>query len=161
MTSRSSPEAVQLDPTWKHILESASIEVFSMMAGTNLTLVDSPRNQRRGDQTAMVGMAGALCGMTIINCSFATASRLAALMLGDDAASNPASTNDALGELCNMVAGNFKAKITRLADHCMLSVPTVISGTDYVMQTSEPTDTLEACFSFESGTVWITLMIHP
>ena len=36
-----------------------------------------------------------------------------------------------LGELRNMIAGNFKLKVTSLADHCMLSVPTVITGDDY------------------------------
>ena len=38
---------------------------------------------------------------------------------------------DALGEICNMVAGNFKNKVSGLGNGCMLSVPTVITGRDY------------------------------
>jgi hypothetical protein len=66
----------------------------------------------------MVGMAGALCGMTTLWCAKVTSSRFAALMLGDAAASNPSSFGDALGEPCSMVAGNFKSKISNLDDHC-------------------------------------------
>ena len=37
---------------------------------------------------------------------------------------------DAMGEICNMVAGNFKNKIAGLSAGCMLSVPTVITGSE-------------------------------
>jgi len=36
--------------------------------------------------------------------------------------------SDALGEVCNMIAGNFKNKISGLSEGCMLSVPTVITA---------------------------------
>jgi len=74
----------------------------------------------------MVGLAGALCGMITIRCPSDTAVKLASKMAGDEAAKDPNIVGDATRELCNMVAGNFKAKVTSLADHCMLSVPTVI-----------------------------------
>jgi Chemotaxis phosphatase CheX len=35
---------------------------------------------------------------------------------------------DAFGEICNMIAGNFKNKISGLGNGCMLSVPTIISA---------------------------------
>ena len=108
----------------------------------------------------MVGMAGALCGMTTIRCTRATATKLAALMLGEEANSNPASARDALGELCNMVAGNFKAKITGLADACMLSVPTVITGEDYSMDTAEPAEGVAVALVFEGENIWVTLVTH-
>ena len=106
----------------------------------------------------MVGMAGALCGMTTIRCSSATAIRLATKMAGDEAAKDPNIVSDAMGELCNMVAGNFKAKITSLADHCMLSVPTVISGDNYVMQAVEPSEILQVALNFEASPIHISLI---
>ena len=108
----------------------------------------------------MVGMAGALCGMTTIRCSAETAIRLASKMAGDEAAKDPNIVSDALGELCNMVAGNFKAKITSLADHCMLSVPTVISGDNYILQAAEPSEALQVPLNFEGSPVWISLVIQ-
>lgn len=158
--NRPSQTHVQPDPTWRTILECAAVEVFQMMAGARLVPSPTPTADPSGKQTAMVGMAGALCGMTTIRCTSATAEKLASLMLGGDAASKPSTVRDALGELCNMVAGNFKSKISTLSDHCMLSVPTVITGEDYVMQTPDPNEGFQVALAFEGEPVWVTIVIH-
>ena len=98
--------------------------------------------------------------MMAIRCSRTTAGQLASLMLGGDAAENPSMIADALGELCNMVAGNFKAKISNLADHCMLSVPTVISGEDYCLQTSSPAELFLIPLTYQGELVWVSLTVH-
>ena len=56
---------------------------------------------------------------------------------------------DAMGEICNMVAGNFKNKISGLSDGCMLSVPTVITGSDYNLHSPADSETLELKLLFE------------
>jgi chemotaxis protein CheX len=158
--SQSAANVVHPDPHWKGILECAAIEVFSMMVGVELKPIPDVQPEPQGEQTAMVGLAGALCGMVTIRCKANTAAKLATLMMGADAASNPSDTGDALGELCNMVAGNFKSKITGLADHCMLSVPTVIWGEDYVMQTATPNEGYSVALTYEGEPVWFALVIH-
>jgi chemotaxis protein CheX len=155
-----SPAAVAFDPAWKTILECAAIEVFEMMVGVRPELNPASTGDPVGEVTAMVGLAGALCGMTNIRCPKATAVRFAALMLGEAATAAPSSSGDALGELCNMVAGNFKSKISTLADHCMLSVPTVITGGDYSMETSDPTEVVLVPLLFEGQPLWVSLVIH-
>ncbi|MFZ3217039.1 MAG: chemotaxis protein CheX [Candidatus Acidiferrales bacterium] len=168
MTNPLAQKRVPLDSGWKSVLECAALEVFEMMAGTRLTpYVAVPRDsaalttiEPQSGQTAMVGMAGALCGMTTIRCARDTAVKLAAKMAGEEAAKDPHIVGDALGELCNMVAGNFKAKITALADHCMLSVPTVISGDNYVLQAAEPSEALQIPLDFEGAPVWVSLVIQ-
>ncbi len=92
----------------------------------------------------MVGLAGELCGILTIRCSAKTAARMASRMLGTDLESAGPEKWDALGEICNMVAGNFKNKIAGLGDGCMLSAPTVITGGDY---------SLHAMFNDEVRTV--------
>ena len=149
-----------VDSEWQGILESAAQEVFLMMAGANLFLRAPSGDSPSGEQTAMVGMAGTLCGMVSLQCSTETAAKLACLMLGGQAATNRGMIADALGELCNMVAGNFKAKIDTLADRCMLSVPTVVSGGDYFMHTLQPSACLRAAFDYEDGVIWVLLTIH-
>lgn len=151
---------IKPDPHWKGILECAAMEVFSLMAGVELTSFPGSVEDRHAEQTAMVGLAGALCGMVTIRCATPTASKLATLMLRADGGSTPSMMGDALGELCNMVAGNFKSKVTTLADHCMLSVPTVIWGEDYVLQTVLPHEGFEVVLSFEGEPLWFTLVIH-
>jgi chemotaxis protein CheX len=151
---------VRSDQSWKTILECAAIEVFEMMAGARLEPLPMSGEDPVGDRTAMVGMAGALCGMITIRCSSAAAAKLASLMLDGTAAESPSTVGDALGELCNMVAGNFKSKISNLADHCMLSVPTVISGGDYYLQATSPTESFQLPLKYEGERVWIALTVH-
>ena len=159
-TSGTSHPTVHFDPNWKSILECAVVEVFEMMAGTRLELNPATDGEPQGEQTAMVGMAGALCGITTLRCSREAAARFASLMLGGDAVSNPSTARDAIGELCNMIAGNFKAKIGNLADSCMLSVPTVITGESYSMETAEPSDGFTIPLTFEGEPVWVSLVVH-
>jgi chemotaxis protein CheX len=160
MTKSSSTAAVQFDPNWKAIMECAAVEVFELMAGVHMELIAMQGEEPQGEQTAMVGMAGALCGMTTLRCSRTTAAKLAALMLGGDAASNPSMARDALGELCNMIAGNFKAKVSNLADRCMLSVPTVITGENYSMDTVPPTEGVTLSLSYEDEPIFVSLITH-
>lgn len=151
---------VQFDANWKPIMECAVGEVFELMAGVRLEPNPDPTAEQSGEQTAMVGLAGALCGMTTLRCSQVTSTRLASLMLGEEVAATPSTARDAVGELCNMIAGNFKAKISTLADHCLLSVPTVITGENYSLETSEPTERIVVTSTFEGQPIWVSLIIH-
>jgi chemotaxis protein CheX len=68
--------------------------------------------------------------------------------------------SDALGEICNMVAGNFKNKIAGLGDGCMLSPPTVITGADYDLHSLADSPGLEVKLLFEGLPIVITLQIN-
>jgi chemotaxis protein CheX len=155
-----STTVVPFDVHWKPLLECAALEVFELMAGVKLELSTSASEDSGPQQTAMVGMAGALCGMTTVRCSVGAAGKLASLMLGEDAGSNPATARDALGELCNMIAGNFKAKVNTLADHCMLSVPTVITGVSYSLDPAEPSVVIDVTLAFEGECIFVALITH-
>ena len=52
-------------------------------------------------------------------------------MLGVDEKEARAEVWDALGEVCNMVSGNFKGKTGKAGEMSVISVPTVIRGHDY------------------------------
>ena len=160
VTKTGAHAAIPFDPNWKSILECAAVEVFEMMAGVHPEIDSTVAGEPSGEQTAMVGLAGALCGMATIRCSRGMADRFASLMLGGDAGGNPSAARDALGELCNMVAGNFKGKVSGLADHCMLSVPTVITGEDYSMTPLEPSDGVTLALKLDGETIWVSLVIH-
>ena len=155
-----SQSAVPMDPSWKPLLEEAALEVFEMMASARLEANPSPVGEPSGGHTAMVGMAGALCGMTTVRCSEALSAKFASLMLGEEAASSQSTARDALGEICNMVAGNFKGKLSELADQCMLSVPTVITGEDYSMSALDPSDGITVCLMFNGDPIWISVIVH-
>jgi chemotaxis protein CheX len=107
-----------------------------------------------------VGLAGQLCGVMSICCSRKSATIMASKMLGVEADKIRAELADAMGEICNMVAGNFKNKISGLSDGCMLSVPTVITGSDYDLHSPADSETLELKLLFENMPLVISLAIH-
>jgi outer membrane protein OmpA-like peptidoglycan-associated protein len=96
------------EENWLPILEVAMLEVFEIMLGCQLKPADQSQQKPKGGFTAIVGLAGALCGVVTVCCAAETARQIAKGMLGD-AADSEAQVADALGEICNMVAGNFES----------------------------------------------------
>jgi len=94
-----------------------------------------------------------------MRCSAKSAARMASRMLGIDAEQAVSAMWDAAGEICNMVAGNFKNKIAGLGDGCMLSVPTVITGTEYNLH-SMVSDEIRTVVLFEGEPVVLCLEVH-
>jgi chemotaxis protein CheX len=149
------------DSTWPTLLDCAAKEVFQMMVHTDLTTMPGGgEGDPAGDTTAMVGLAGALCGVLSIRCTSHTAESIAGKMLGSTGAVQPNDITDAIAEICNMVAGNFKSKISMLGDRCMLSVPTVIRGDDYEMVSLADGEHIVICLGYDGSPVWICLELH-
>jgi len=130
-----------------------------MMAETELATPEQEDLKMLAEITAIVGVAGKLRGIFIVRCSTASARKLAARMIGT-AGDASAHAHDAVAEICNMVAGNFKAKIAGLEDKCMLSVPTVIIGTHYKLHALACGKRIELPLLFEQEPVWFTLEIR-
>jgi chemotaxis protein CheX len=153
--------AVRPDSSWLLLLQVGAKEVFQIMLQTELaSLPNVEELTPAGDVTAMVGLAGALCGVMTIRCDSKTAEKMAGRMLGSVGAVDPKDVPDAIAEICNMVAGNFKSKITQLAEHCMLSVPTVIRGDDYEMVTMSDGDQITVGMTYEAAPIWFCLAVH-
>jgi chemotaxis protein CheX len=145
--------------TWVPLLEMATREVFELMLGCQLTLPTTPE-EPTPEVTAMVGLAGQLCGVLSVCCGNKAAALMASKMLGVELDKVGAEVSDALGEVCNMVAGNFKNKIAGLAEGCMLSPPTVITGSDYSLHSMAESPGLEINLLFENMPLAISLQIH-
>jgi chemotaxis protein CheX len=145
---------------WLPILELAIQEVFEIMLGCQgKAQPPCERKQQHGEFTAMVGLAGALCGVLTVRCNKKTAGEFAKSMLGDTADSEE-QVADALGEICNMIAGNFKNKLAGTDERCMLSVPSVITGGEYAFRSLADGTCLETVLLFEEAPVVIRLQLH-
>ena len=144
---------------WLPTLQLAMQEVFDLMLASPLEVPAQPPPGEGLDITAMVGLAGQLCGILTVRCSSKTAGCMAARMLGIEAEKAGQEMWDAVGEICNMVAGNFKNKIAGLGDGCMLSVPTVITGREYSLH-SMVDDEIRTVLLFAGEPVVLTLEIH-
>jgi chemotaxis protein CheX len=146
--------------SWLPLLEVATREVFELMLSSELT-GPSTAEETDLDVTAMVGLAGQLCGVLSVRCEGTAAALMTSKMLGVElhkVASEEMS--DALGEICNMVAGNFKNKIAGLSDGCLLSPPTVITGNDYSLHSQADEPGLQVRLQFENMPLIVSLQIQ-
>ena len=145
---------------WKTLLELSAQEVFEMMLACRITPLTDAETPEITDYTAMVGLAGKLCGVLSVRCSHRAALLVTAKMLAIPLEEVEDGCWDALGELANMIAGNFKAKLSGVGSSCLLSVPTVITGADYQTHSLANGDAIRAVMEFETLPMWITLELH-
>jgi len=144
---------------WLPTLQLATQEVFDLMLACRLEVLAEAPAAEGLEITSMVGLAGQLCGILSLRCSSQAAVRMASLMLGTEADAAGTEMWDAVGEICNMVAGNFKNKIAGLGDGCMLSVPTVITGSEYSLH-SMVNDEIHTALLFQGEPIILTIEIH-
>ena len=148
------------EENWLPILELATEEVFEIMVGGRVKPAKAPIAPPQGGFTAMVGIAGGLCGVLTINCDKKTANTIAKSMLGPEIAGSEEQVSDALGEICNMVAGNFKNKLSNADRSCLLSVPTVIKGDEYSFRSLADGGTIETVMLFGESPIGVCLQLH-
>ncbi len=129
------------------------------MLSSQLTEPGAAHEVKR-DVTSMVGLAGQLCGVLSVCCDHKAAALMTSRMLGVPLDKAGDDVSDALGEVCNMIAGNFKNKIAGLGDGCMLSPPTVVTGSDYDLHSLAVAPALEVRLLFEGLPIVISLEIH-
>jgi len=152
--------AHELHESWAPLLGLAAQEVFESMLGSHLSPAVESFTEDGLDVTSMVGLAGQVCGIITLRCSAEAATRMAAKMLGVDTTEAGPEMRDAIGEVCNMIAGNFKNKIAGMGDGCMLSVPTVITGADYSLHALADSGKIEVSLVFEGSPLIVSLEVH-
>jgi chemotaxis protein CheX len=116
-------------------VHSATIEVFSTMLGMDLipaeTHLDKASPSVNEGVLAFVGVAGPWMGNGVISCSASFACQLCATFLMTEATAVNEEVLDAVGEIANMVIGNFKTAAEAVVGPLNLSVPTVIYGRNF------------------------------
>lgn len=157
-----------LDPTtilprseWQAVLCETTIEVFSTMVGVSVGIPQETCLPVLSQMTGVIGIAGQIRAIFSLRCSQKAAIGIASRMLGiaaDDPGAEKAAS-DAVGEVCNVVAGYFKAKIG-LGDKGSLSLPAIVLGKNYTIHPATGCERLEFPLLLESEPLWITLDIR-
>lgn len=133
-------------------LDLAVAEVFEVMMGVACRPVIAGSAAAAGEGggvTAIVGLAGALHGACVMRMREPVALKLAERMAGSPMASFDRTVKDALGEACNMLTGAWKGKLEDFSSSCMLSVPAVISGSNYEINLPAPAFHLDRTYVFD------------
>jgi|UPI00068D253D chemotaxis protein CheX len=146
------------------ILDQTVAEVLGLMMGVPVNVsetVVSPTNVPI-TLTAVIGLAGALSGAFTVVVNEAGAKQITACMMGIEVTTVDDTVLDGLGEIANILAGAWKSKIPALSAACLLSVPTVVTGTHYDIHKKTSTFRLARSYRFEDSTFSITLYgEHP
>jgi chemotaxis protein CheX len=143
-------------------LDDSVREVFEIMLGAPCR---SEPGAAPGDAdwkvesvTAVVGFGGILTGACVFRCGADAARQIAGRMAGMEFSAVDDIVKDAIGEICNMLAGTWKSKVPDLAANCGLSVPAVITGSDYRLHVQAPEFRICRIYSFERTHFEMTIL---
>jgi Predicted inhibitor of MCP methylation, homolog of CheC len=139
-------------------LDESVKEVFQLMLGLDCQRAGSAEECEPDSVTSVVGFGGLLSGACVFSSGRQVALKIAAQMTGMEFGEIDDTVKDAIGEICNMMAGAWKGKVPELAANCGLSVPAVITGRDYKLHVQAPEFQLRHSYMFEDSQFHVTIV---
>jgi chemotaxis protein CheX len=116
-------------------LSQATVEVFTTMLGMELVAQPAYRQGGKPEPTngvvTLIGLAGKWVGTGSIWCVPEMARKISGQLLMSEFANVDQEVLDAMGEVTNMIIGNFKNSIEDLVGPLGLSIPVVIFGHNF------------------------------
>jgi len=109
--------------------------------------------------TSMVGLAGSYSGILAIHCPKSLSLRITTNMLGMDVTEISEDVNDAMGEIANMIGGDVKHIFSPKGGDINLSIPTVIYGSDYMLESMSTAEALVIPFDCEGDRFLLSFKI--
>jgi len=140
----------------------ATREIFStmvMMAVADNFPLKEPVKRFKCSITGMVGFAGTYSGMISIHCPVPLALKITSNMLGQNSDDVDSDLKDAIGEIANMLGGSVKQELSKGGLDIKLSIPTVISGENYTINSLADNDCVVVPFTVEEHTMLVGLTL--
>ena len=105
----------------------------------------------KGDVSAIVGVTGDKTGTIAVSFTRSCAIALVRGMLGDDIQDIMQDTQDAVGEIANMVSGQARASLAEMGIVLQGSTPTVIMGDGHLIKHMSTSPVVAIPFTAEQG----------
>lgn len=117
-------------------------------------------------ETHLVGeinFAGKATGSIQLRLPLSAAPLVGARLLGlqPEDLSEPAAVGDAIGELCNMIGGNFKSNLCDAGLNCKLSLPKVTRTADFKLRVLEGSPSERVALSAPEANLFADLCVNP
>lgn len=135
-------------------LVEAANEIFTGMVMMDIELLDKPTEklgQLKKSITGMIGLAGTHKGVIAIHIPDNVAMAITSNFLGLEVDEVNEDVQDAVGEIANMLGGNFKSILSDKGKDIQLSLPSTISGEEYVFNAVEQGDFIVLSFRTAEG----------
>ena len=146
-------------------VRNSTTEVFSTMLGLEVEAeqerVDREEPSSSGGVLSFVGMAGRWAGTGVVCCSADFARRVCAALLLSEPPSVNEDVLDAMGELTNMIIGNFKTMAEEHLGSLGLSIPTVIYGRNFVLRSAGHNDWVVVPFTCDGEQIAVRVCLTP
>jgi chemotaxis protein CheX len=146
-------------------IHNVTAELFSMMIGLELEpgvpRIDRTSPSVENGVMAIVGITGPWVGTGIISCSSEFACLLSNAFLMTDATVVNEEVLDAVGELGNMIIGNFKNAAEAAVGPLKLTVPTVIAGKTFLSKSLRNNDWIVMPFKSGDHSVEVRIWFAP
>lgn len=141
-----------------HNLDTSVEEIFNMMLGSACFPVEEPPVEEPETITSVVGFGGLLSGACVFRSGSSAALEIAAKLTGMEFEEIDDTVKDAIGEVCNMLAGAWKGRVPDLSANCGLSIPAVITGSNYHIHVQAPEFKLHHFYRFEAFSFEVTII---
>ena len=152
-----------MNPTFVSHLVAATEDVFATMVFKPVTAeapIEGLGTSTGAHVVASVAFAGQCSGMVAFHSGVESAKAIAGSMLGMEPGEVDGEMPDAIGEITNMIAGGFRLKLTGDGLSCAISVPTVITGSDFKTKYVTPVTRVLCPFQFNGdGRVFVELIL--
>lgn len=160
-----SPTLQSAEPASLGTLSDASLldqtveEVLGMMMGVPVAVSDTTVTPSNSPITitGVIGLAGALSGAFSVVINEIGARQITASMMGMEITALDDTVLDGIGEITNILSGAWKLKIPSLSSACLLSVPTVVTGTQYDVHRKSFSFKLSRSYRFNDSAFTITI----
>jgi len=113
------------DTRWIEKLDGVVADVFNIMLQQSCEVVEDAADAAEIDIAAMILLSGAIEAQCLVEFPQVTAKKLTDAFLGSQDDWEDALIDDAIGELCNMIAGGWKSALGATASASGLSVPAI------------------------------------
>lgn len=144
-------------------LSQATVEVFATMLGMELVALPAYRQGGKPEPAngvvTLIGLAGKWVGTGSICCTAETARKISGQLLMSEFASVDQEVLDAMGEVTNMIIGNFKNSIEDLVGPLGLSIPVVIFGHNFTASSLHASEWTVVPFQCPDGKIEIKICL--
>jgi len=110
--------------------------------------------------SGVIGLAGTHKGVLAIHFPHKVACAITTSFLGMDVEEINEDVEDAIGEIANMLGGNVKSILSENGRDIDLSLPSTISGKEYVFQTIKSAERTEIPFKVETGNFIVEIQLE-
>jgi chemotaxis protein CheX len=126
------------------MVNAAVSEVFTTMLNLEVRQVSHEACGFKGEPqiASAVGFTGRVSGVVYLYTTVRFAVRITRGLLGLNAseAHNDDMVNDAMGEIANMIVGQFKSRLTDRGLPCVMTIPSIVRGSQFEIEAVRETE---------------------